>query len=570
MSSISPSLTSAATVDATIELRAAGLRGGRLGHWTVILALWFIGWCREDGYWYLTSMAAHAIGLVCLAMISMAIPRSFLQPADKAPTFDEAEMDSAPSPELDPHFEIGDAPLEPTEITPESLAQFKALPYASQTAKYYDDSNKFEEAGGGTAIDRSGANLGGLGGWSVADLPGPAGRGGVGVGTGTGTRPGSGGSGEGFGGRGQGHRNALLGTGGGTKASDRAVAGALNWLYRHQTTHGQWSLDFRRQCRGGGCSGPGGVQSDSAATGMALLPFLGAGLTHKSKSIYQQSIAKGIAWLIKQQGADGNLAGHVRQPMYSHAIAALALCEAYGMTHDEHIRHAAEKAVNFIENAQNESNGGWRYEPRSRDGDTSVFGWQIMVLKSAQLGGLAVNSVTLENAQKWLHAVAKGEHMGLYSYQPYREVTPTMTAVGMLCRQYLGIDPKDPAMLEGKRCLLENPPDGKTQRNVYYWYYATMTMHNFIDADWDTWNRQMRRVLIESQEKEGCATGSWDPDKPAADAWGAQGGRLMLTCFNALTLEVYYRYMPLFKTDSLVPDRPSKTKPAKPVDPIEE
>ena len=55
----------------------------------------------------------------------------------------------------------------------------------------------------------------------------------------------------------------------------------------------------------------------------------------------------------------------------------------------------------------------------------------------------------------------------------------------------------------------------------------------------------MRRVLIESQDKEGCATGSWDPEKPTADMWGPQGGRLMITSFNALTLEVYYRYSPL-------------------------
>ena len=278
-------------------------------------------------------------------------------------------------------------------------------------------------------------------------------------------------------------------------------------------------LDFRHQCKGGTCSGPGTIQSDSAATAMALLPFLGFGQTHKSKGPYQQCITKGIAWLIHQQRPDGDLAGNAPLPMYSHGIAAITLCEAYGMTHDEHVGLAARRAVAFIERAQNQSTGGWRYEPGD-PGDTSVFGWQIMALKSAQLAGLPVNSFTLDNAQKWLRSVAKGEHMGLYSYQPYREVTPTMTAVGMLCRQYLGIDPKDPGMLEGKRCLLENLPDGKLLPNVYYWYYATMTMHNFIDADWDTWNRQMRRVLIESQDREGCATGSWDPEKPAADMWG--------------------------------------------------
>jgi hypothetical protein len=108
-------------------------------------------------------------------------------------------------------------------------------------------------------------------------------------------------------------------------------------------------------------------------------------------------------------------------------------------------------------------------------------------------------------------------------------------------------------MLEGKSCLLENLPDGKLLRNVYYWYYATLAMHNFADADFDVWNRTMRRVLIESQDKQqDCAMGSWDPEKPTADIWGPQGGRLMMTAFNCLTLEVSYRTLPLFKTDSLV------------------
>ena len=45
----------------------------------------------------------------------------------------------------------------------------------------------------------------------------------------------------------------------------------------------------------------------------------------------------------------------------------------------------------------------------------------------------------------------------------------------------------------------------------------------------------------------GCAAGSWDPQRPSPDPWGAQGGRLMTTCLAALTLEVYYRYIPLYK-----------------------
>jgi len=46
-----------------------------------------------------------------------------------------------------------------------------------------------------------------------------------------------------------------------------------------------------------------------------------------------------------------------------------------------------------------------------------------------------------------------------------------------------------------------------------------------------------------------CSAGSWDPNKPTKDAWGEPGGRLMMTSLSCLTLEVYYRYLPLYKLD---------------------
>jgi len=57
-------------------------------------------------------------------------------------------------------------------------------------------------------------------------------------------------------------------------------------------------------------------------------------------------------------------------------------------------------------------------------------------------------------------------------------------------------------------------------------------------------------VLIDSQVKEGCAAGSWDTNDPSPDPWRAQGGRIMITSLCCLTLEVYYRYLPLYKLDA--------------------
>ena len=166
------------------------------------------------------------------------------------------------------------------------------------------------------------------------------------------------------------------------------------------------------------------------------------------------------------------------------------------------------------------------------------------------MAGLNVGGSSLDWAGKFLDSVAKGYHGGQFGYQPGQEPTPAMTAVGLLCRQYLGAKRNDPLMAEGSEYLLAHLPE-RGFRNLYYWYYATQVMHNVNDQQWDVWNRKMRRLLLETQNvgTSSCAFGSWDPDGPAKDQWGSQGGRLMMTSLSALTLEVYYRYLPLYKVE---------------------
>ena len=75
------------------------------------------------------------------------------------------------------------------------------------------------------------------------------------------------------------------------------------------------------------------------------------------------------------------------------------------------------------------------------------------------MAGLAVDTGRLELVQKWLRAVAKGHYQGLFAYQPSREPSRTMTAVGLLCRQYLGAGRDEKFMQEGVEYLLNNLPE---------------------------------------------------------------------------------------------------------------
>jgi hypothetical protein len=108
---------------------------------------------------------------------------------------------------------------------------------------------------------------------------------------------------------------------------------------------------------------------------------------------------------------------------------------------------------------------------------------------------------------------------------------------------YLGWTPEIPALEKGVDYLSETPP---TPNNIYYDYYATQVLHHWGGEPWAKWNEVMRDQLVDTQIQEGDAAGSW---RPAGDHAGA-GGKLYQTTLSIMTLEVYYRYMPMYRQTS--------------------
>jgi hypothetical protein len=369
-----------------------------------------------------------------------------------------------------------------------------------------------------------------------------------------------------FAGRQEAVRAKLVRREGGTVHSERAVENGLDWIVRHQRPDGGWSLNFQGQCKGYGCPAHRSVETESAATGLALLPLLGAGHIHTAKSRYQGNVREGLAWLVSHQQADGDLyvGGSERTQMYSHAIASMALCEAYGLSNDPKLRAPAQRAIDFIVNAQNPATGGWRYAP-GQAGDTSVFGWQMFALRSARLSGLKIPRNVAKGCRAYLDEAAADEKKITYAYLPGGPGTPVMTAEALLSRQYLGWPRDLPALVKGTGHIAADL-NQSTERNIYYWYYATQLLHNMQNKDWERWNVRVRDGLVAMQmTSAGCERGSWDPFVPQPDRWGTAGGRLFMTSLSVLTLEVYYRYLPLYKpadTDPLKLDT-IKDEPAK-------
>lgn len=377
-------------------------------------------------------------------------------------------------------------------------------------------------------------------------------------GLGSGTLPG------GFGGRIGTMRKKLLENEGGNVASEVAVARGLKWLALHQAKDGHWSLnEFHRHAREKPlpdgktftctCNGESTMHRDVGATALALLPFLGAGITHKPAGKgrgpdYSKTVNAGLRWMVSKQGKDGSFDREV----YSHGIATIVLCEAYGLTSDPMLKISAQKALNYMVQAQDPTGGGWRYGPRM-PGDLSVTGWYLVAIKSGQVAGLNVPRATLQKTAKFLDSVENKEKKGGYGYVPGAGESISMTAVGLLCRQYNGVAPRNPDLLLGVERLKKNPP--RSALNLYYLYYATQVMHHMGGEDWTFWNlgspegTGIRDTLLKMQctdnGRNPHLSGSWDPQPLGCGT----GGRIMSTSLSLLCLEIYYRHLPLYRRE---------------------
>ena len=369
--------------------------------------------------------------------------------------------------------------------------------------------------------------------------------------------------GGGYGNRNSGGRRGTTGGGGGTgQRGEDAVEAALKWLVTHQDKNdGGWSFNFENSCTLCSHSGTGLVDRRTAATSLALLAFLGAGYTYQEPNPYQQVVDRGLRFLILDPngGIDGVAIRGDTLRMYSHGLAAIALCEAFAMSREQNPRLAlgarAQKALWEIELAQT-NYGGWNYrldqttrEDGGIGGDTSIFSWQLMALKSGQIGGLHVSQSVLYAAQDFLDSVAlDGGRRYQYTLGGHPELgidSPnTCTAIGLLARMYLGWKPGDPFLDDGmKQIARRGPILREGEINLYYIYHATLALHHYGGNDWDAWNREVRELLIQTQSRQGCESGSWY----FPDHYCDSGGRLLNTALAVMILETPYRFMPLYR-----------------------
>ncbi|MDQ7779513.1 MAG: terpene cyclase/mutase family protein [Planctomycetota bacterium] len=511
-------------------------------------------WMREQVErtpWWAVSVVFHSVIILLMASISMGnageVPPidgyivRLPPPVPPAPTIEELV--------LKPSSDIPDVPTPEQDELAETEQSVDPNP---QGPEEHEPMGNGLEGLFNRDMDRSGD----------IDVPGV---GGGRFGGEFGNRPGPGGPGGPGGNRGDGDgRGPVFST----------IRG-LAWLARHQNPEGYWDCDgFHSQCKGTICDGPGYPEYNVGVTGLALLAFLGAGYTHKSKDVIEgcsfgRVVVNGLKWLQSQQDTEGLFGGKSgAKYMYNHALGTLAMCEAYGMTQSPLFERSARRAVEYLMRAQTKYRG-WRYDSQPRDNDMSVTGWCVMALKSAELAGFQVGMAGYQGALNLVNELTEDLYFRV-GYQSSEDAGTqvsekgkndhymnhgAMTAIGMLIRMYTEGNPADPILSAQARILMQDLPEWNKKNltnDYYYWYYATLALFMYDGPDsgsptqkyWKEWNKSMLVAIRDTQRKKAdkCAEGSWDAD----DRWGFEGGRVYATAINTLTLEVYYRYPNVF------------------------
>lgn len=340
-------------------------------------------------------------------------------------------------------------------------------------------------------------------------------------------------------------------------ATRAAIDHSLAWLAAHQDENGKWDSDefMKHDDSDAPTSGAGRGHQDVGVTGLALLAFLGDGNTLR-EGPHREVVKRAVSWLRNQQDDSGLIGTNASHDfIYGHAIATLALSEAYGLSEYKMLRKTVERAIAYLE-AHRNPYMVWRYQPRDNDNDTSVTMWCLMAYKSAQDFGIPVNEQAFQLVQTWLDQVTdpvtgragytkRGEPSsrmpGDHSQRFPPERGEALTAAGLFGRFLLGQQPDEhTVMQQSAEQLLKKPPvwdEAAGTIDGYYWFFGSHAMYQMGGRFWHDWSKALLTAVVRTQREDGSFTGSWDP----VGVWDENGGRVYSTALMTLALESSYR-----------------------------
>ncbi len=328
-----------------------------------------------------------------------------------------------------------------------------------------------------------------------------------------------------------GGRMNLVARGGGSRATEGAVLGSLRALCATQRNDGSWPCAYPSEA---------GTITDVGATGLALLSFLGGGYSQLSKDEYPdpahpgqtfrmgEIVKKSLQWILAHQDPDGWIGGPGgSDAILNHAMAALALSEAYGMTSSQLLREPAQAAITHLVSRQS-SNGGWHRADAGLNGEILTSTFAVMALKSAELSDLLFPQPAVLNALRFLAASVDDGRIRAES------LSRAEVAGALVARRFFHKDRQDTGAVLAPSWLVSNPVAWK-QQDFLGWYLASLALFQYDGPDgahWKAWHNPMKAALVPNQAKSG--------------SWSIGNETVFPTAMATLTLQVYYRYANVF------------------------
>lgn len=307
---------------------------------------------------------------------------------------------------------------------------------------------------------------------------------------------------------------------GGTPECEAAVIKSLDWLKQTQNADGSW-----------------GIHQRAAATGLALLAYLGHCETPLSEK-YGESVLNAITYLIHlSKTHQGRLIDQANDPLadYQHAIATMALAESYLLCHQLMIeipghKDAMQLATQGIIDAALPT-GGWSIAQKPNDSDALLTSINLQALKVSRQSTIDFRNMIRTASQALsalkVHKTPAGAisfSQGLWAQQD----TPEARALKKSLRTREAFRWQEP------------------HTDLWTLFFDTHALYQIGGQAWTDWNASLRPALLQSQNADGSFTDPGKPQNTAAapiDQWltGAPAAHFR-TCLATLTLEVYYRF----------------------------
>jgi len=303
---------------------------------------------------------------------------------------------------------------------------------------------------------------------------------------------------------------------------EASVDRALEYLAKQQHADGSWPSHYGK---------------NNGINGICLLAFLGRGHV-PGRGPYQDVVDRAVNFLLATQKPNGLYLSPnpSNGPMYEHALATLALVEAYGFIPSLSMRRSVRKAVDLIIKAQSPV-GGWRYQPVPGDADLSVTVMQVVALRAAMNARFDVPKETVEKALAFVRKCACPK--GGFGYQPGGAAGAARTAAGLLSMQLFGaFDDRAIALGLDYMAKMNYKPG-----IAYFWYmnyYAMQAMFQAGGRHWATWHPKVRQTLLEVQQPDGSWPGF------AEETYNGPA-RCFSTGLATMCLEVYMHYLPAYQ-----------------------